>query len=179
MALSFLAVAAQAGLRGPLASAVLGVAFAIAVLARTAEHRQATTWQLVSALPSLAIAGLCAHTAGATSERGLLLVVTTLGASVTLGALLSLGRSFAIFPGVRRLQTGGLYRVVRHPMYAGELLLFAAAASTLGARGLLACTLVVPALAWRITIEERLLRDEPGWQAWAARVPARLVPGVW
>ncbi|WP_245490577.1 isoprenylcysteine carboxylmethyltransferase family protein [Mesorhizobium sp. M7A.F.Ca.US.011.01.1.1] len=34
---------------------------------------------------------------------------------------ISLGRSFAILPGNRGVMTGGAYRLVRHPIYAGYL----------------------------------------------------------
>jgi len=44
--------------------------------------------------------------------------------------LLYLSRSLSIIPEVRRLVTGGPYRVVRHPLYAAEIL--AADLSALG-----------------------------------------------
>jgi protein-S-isoprenylcysteine O-methyltransferase Ste14 len=93
--------------------------------------------------------------------------------------MLLLGRSFAVLPGVRVLKTRGLYALVRHPLYLGELLVFAAAARCLGWWGLASAALLVPLLAWRIHQEELLLRDEPGWAEWAARVRYRLVPGLW
>jgi protein-S-isoprenylcysteine O-methyltransferase Ste14 len=179
VAASFVLLAARAISSTEPVAAVLPFVVAVAFAARRAEARPATPSQLVSALPSLAIAGLTAHLAGPATFRGAPFALAGIGALVTLGALASLGRSFAVLPGVRKLQTRGLYRLVRHPMYLGELFLFTAAASALGWRGLLAAALLVPALAWRITVEERLLRDEPGWHAWAAQVRCRLLPGLW
>ena len=44
------------------------------------------------------------------------------GSVFTAIALRFLGRSFSITPEARQLVTGGLYSVVRHPMYLGEML---------------------------------------------------------
>ena len=41
-----------------------------------------------------------------------------------IAALLSLQRSFGIVPANRGIREGGLYRIVRHPLYAAELLVF-------------------------------------------------------
>lgn len=101
------------------------------------------------------------------------------GATVATGGLLSLGRSFAVLPGVRTLRTSGLYRWVRHPIYLGETLILAGAATRLGLWGLAGVLGVLPLLGWRILLEERLLATEPGWSDWATRVRWRLVPGVW
>lgn len=38
-------------------------------------------------------------------------------------SLFNLGRSFGILIALRRVKTGGLYSIVRHPMYAGDILL--------------------------------------------------------
>lgn len=75
----------------------------------------------------------------------------------------------------------GVYRVVRHPMYAGSPLVNVGLSVWLGsyAAALLAA---VPfaLLVLRIGLEERILRRElPGYAEYAARVPYRLVPGVW
>jgi protein-S-isoprenylcysteine O-methyltransferase Ste14 len=74
----------------------------------------------------------------------------------------------------------GVYRVIRHPLYLGNLLLFVGAslwlgsiAASLGAIVLLAATLA------RIRLEERDLRDRlPAYADYARRVPWRLIPFV-
>lgn len=63
---------------------------------------------------------------------------------------------------MRALRTGGLYRVVRHPLFLGESLLFAGAAAALGAGGAAAAPALLPVLAWCIQVEERPLAAEPG-----------------
>ena len=75
----------------------------------------------------------------------------------------------------------GAYAIVRHPMYAG--LLGVMVGQALWLRSTAAVVAVAgpgAVLAVRIVIEERVLRDAlPGYGAYVARVPWRLVPGVW
>ena len=54
------------------------------------------------------------------------MVVMCVALVVSLGAFLSLGRSWGIIPANRGVKTGGLYRVVRHPIYASYVIFDAA-----------------------------------------------------
>jgi len=87
----------------------------------------------------------------------------------------------AIQPG-HRLLTTGIYSVIRHPSYLRALLnsLGWSLAFRSGA-GVLITALLLPAILARIAAEERLLRDQFGteYDAWRARTPARLIPGIW
>jgi protein-S-isoprenylcysteine O-methyltransferase Ste14 len=80
-----------------------------------------------------------------------------------------------------RVVTTGPYAYVRHPMYAGALLLFVGIPLLLGSwYGLAAVLVIVALLIARIVMEERTLTDElPGYREYAARVRWRLAPGVW
>jgi protein-S-isoprenylcysteine O-methyltransferase Ste14 len=75
----------------------------------------------------------------------------------------------------------GVYGVVRHPMYAGALLLTGAIPLALGSYwGLLVDLAALPALIWRLLDEERVLaRDLPGYIDYCRRVRHRLIPFVW
>jgi protein-S-isoprenylcysteine O-methyltransferase Ste14 len=66
-------------------------------------------------------------------------------------------------------------------MYAGGLLLFLSTPLLLGSwYGLLLYLLVLPAMAVRAVMEERVLREElPGYAAYLAQVKYRLIPYVW
>ncbi len=108
-----------------------------------------------------------------------LLAFAAFGAAISVAGMLSLGRSFAVLPGVRALRVSGAYAVVRHPIYLGECLVSAGAAWGLGAAGAALELALLAAVVWRIRAEEALLSAEPGWSAWAARVRWRLVPGLW
>lgn len=77
--------------------------------------------------------------------------------------------------------TTGLYGIVRHPMYAGAMLLVAATPLALGSYwGLLAPMAMAPVLAWRALDKERFLQQNlPGYADYCRRVRYRIVPGIW
>jgi protein-S-isoprenylcysteine O-methyltransferase Ste14 len=74
----------------------------------------------------------------------------------------------------------GVYALIRHPLYAGNLLLFAGAALWLGSLAALIATLVqLAATLFRIEVEERFLRERlPDYTNYARRVRGRLIPFV-
>ncbi|WP_434387342.1 methyltransferase family protein [Melittangium boletus] len=77
--------------------------------------------------------------------------------------------------------TTGPYAVVRHPMYAGALVLFLGIPLALGSPwGFGASALVALTLVGRILDEETLLvRDLPGYEAYRRQTRYRLIPYVW
>ena len=83
-------------------------------------------------------------------------------------------------PGQPVISTG-IYGIVRHPMYAGALLLVIFTPLALGSYwGLLVAAACLPALAWRLLDEEKVLRrDLPGYADYCRTVRYRLVPGLW
>ena len=96
-----------------------------------------------------------------------------------LASVLALGRCFGVLPEARGLVTRGPYRLVRHPVYLGEigacagLVLAAPSAWNLA---LLAVFGVAQAV--RMRLEERALTAAfPEYEAYAQRTP-RLVPGL-
>ncbi|MCK5641045.1 MAG: isoprenylcysteine carboxylmethyltransferase family protein [Gammaproteobacteria bacterium] len=102
-----------------------------------------------------------------------------IGLCVHVAAKLMLLRSFGLVAADRGVKSGGLYAVVRHPMYLGYLLTH------------IGYLLVAPSvwnvmvylLAWlmmiaRIYAEERVLDANPDYQAFKARVRYRLLPGI-
>jgi protein-S-isoprenylcysteine O-methyltransferase Ste14 len=82
--------------------------------------------------------------------------------------------------GHRVIDTGP-YAFVRHPMYAGALLVFLGIPLLLGSPlGLLAFPVFAGLLALRTGWEEAALRQGlPGYDAYARRVRHRFVPGLW
>jgi protein-S-isoprenylcysteine O-methyltransferase Ste14 len=107
-------------------------------------------------------------------------VLVTLAACLSLASLISLGRSFGIRPALRGLQTNGTYQFVRHPIYLSYVI------GDVGYNlyewnvGTILLVLVGWAsLFYRIRAEERVLSHDPGWLAYVASVPYRLLPGLW
>jgi protein-S-isoprenylcysteine O-methyltransferase Ste14 len=75
----------------------------------------------------------------------------------------------------------GPYAWVRHPMYATALVMLLGIPLALGSWwGVMIVILIVPALIWRLTDEERfLLQNLPGYPEYRGRVRYRLLPFVW
>jgi protein-S-isoprenylcysteine O-methyltransferase Ste14 len=120
----------------------------------------------------------------AISEAGLVLVLMALTVSLFFSASRAMGKNWSIVARTRddhQLVTWGPFAAIRHPIYTGLFAFMLAMAVAFGHwRGLI---LGVP-LYWlgtwmRISIEERLLRDQFGaaYDAYASRVK-RFVPGV-
>jgi protein-S-isoprenylcysteine O-methyltransferase Ste14 len=108
------------------------------------------------------------------------IAVVVVGTLFTIWSLATLGRAFGLFPEVRGLVLRGPYRLVRHPVYLGELI---AALGLLIARPHPLTVAVFAAFAalqyWRTIYEERALGtaypDE--YAAYQRQVP-RIVPGL-
>jgi protein-S-isoprenylcysteine O-methyltransferase Ste14 len=77
--------------------------------------------------------------------------------------------------------TSGPYGYIRHPMYAGIIVLFLCIPLALGSwRALLPGAANAVLMVIRARREDRMLRAElGGYEAYAHRVPHRLLPGVW
>ena len=75
----------------------------------------------------------------------------------------------------------GPYALVRHPMYAGALVMLVGIPIALGSWwGLLVIVAMTPALIWRMFDEENFLaRNLPGYVEYQRRVRYRLIPQVW
>jgi protein-S-isoprenylcysteine O-methyltransferase Ste14 len=75
----------------------------------------------------------------------------------------------------------GPYAYVRHPMYAGSLVMLLGIPIALGSWwGLIALGVIAAALIWRILDEERFLtRHLTGYAAYKEKVRYRLIPHFW
>ncbi|BCI68418.1 methyltransferase family protein [Acetobacter aceti] len=102
-----------------------------------------------------------------------------LGILLSLSAKLSLRRSFGIIAASRQLKTGGPYRVIRHPMYAGYLLMQVAFLLQYPT----AHNAVVLLFTWwmqimRINAEEKMLAPRSEWVGWSKEVRWKLIPFI-
>jgi len=75
----------------------------------------------------------------------------------------------------------GPYALVRHPMYAGALVMLIGTPIALGSWwGLFAALLILPVLIWRLLDEERFLRQNlAGYAEYQTKVRYRLLPCIW
>ena len=91
-----------------------------------------------------------------------------------------LSRTIKVEQGQTVVDTG-LYRIVRHPMYAVTILLFSVMPLILGSWYALAIFAAYPAIiVVRLKDEEDLLtRELPGYAAYKEKVRYRLIPFVW
>lgn len=80
-----------------------------------------------------------------------------------------------------RVVSSGPYRWVRHPGYAGAIATYLAIPALLGSLwAWLPAAALVAILVVRTRLEDATLRAElEGYEAYAERVPCRLLPGVW
>jgi protein-S-isoprenylcysteine O-methyltransferase Ste14 len=186
---------------------ILGFAISRALVARRnpgliterahfAQHEDAKSWdKLLAPLVSLG-GGLIPLVAGLDARLGwspafsMPLKIASLAIILAAYAL----SSYALienrfFSGMVRIQTdrghqvvsGGPYRWVRHPGYAGALLSYLATPLFLDSRwAFLPVLLLAIALVIRTNLEDRALQDElEGYRDYTRRVRYRLLPGVW
>jgi protein-S-isoprenylcysteine O-methyltransferase Ste14 len=80
----------------------------------------------------------------------------------------------------QRVISTGPYALVRHPMYAGALLLILGMPLALDSwYGLLGILVFLPVLIWRLLDEESFLtRNLPGYAEYKSKVRSRLIPGL-
>ena len=75
----------------------------------------------------------------------------------------------------------GPYALVRHPMYAGGLVMLLGIPIALGSWwGLFVIAAMIPALIWRLIDEEKFLaRNLPGYVEYQKKLRYRLIPMIW
>jgi protein-S-isoprenylcysteine O-methyltransferase Ste14 len=81
----------------------------------------------------------------------------------------------------QELVSTGLYGIVRHPMYVGALIMTVGTPLALGSWwGLLTLVPAVLVFVARILDEEKAMREDlAGYPEYMAKVPYRLMPGLW
>jgi protein-S-isoprenylcysteine O-methyltransferase Ste14 len=106
--------------------------------------------------------------------------IASAGVLVTSAGLLALGHSFGVVPSNRGIVSSGIYRWVRHPLYAGYFMTHVGFC--------LANPTTTNLLIWmagdafqlvRISYEERLLARDAAYRQYQTRVRWRLLPGFY
>jgi protein-S-isoprenylcysteine O-methyltransferase Ste14 len=106
-------------------------------------------------------------------------VVIIAGSLISIRCLITLGRSFSIMATSRELKTQGAYNIVRHPLYAAEVLMIFGVVLAHGTAFAFALGGVWLLLQFRrAQFEEAVLRETfPEYADYARRVPM-LIPGL-
>jgi protein-S-isoprenylcysteine O-methyltransferase Ste14 len=169
-------------------TSVLSLAFCLLVLRAylrrgpaRATDRDPLVWFAAPAgtLFPLALTAIPPHPGGALrTAAGLAL--TVLGLAFTVWSVRALATNLSVVPQARAVVTSGPYRLVRHPLYLGELIAIAGMALHVGRAWALMAYLVEVALQlYRAHREEQLLaRELDGYADYAART-RKVIPGIW
>jgi protein-S-isoprenylcysteine O-methyltransferase Ste14 len=111
-------------------------------------------------------------------------ILSYLGLAVAVWARVTLGRNWSAIPELKQgheLVTRGPYAAVRHPIYTGLLLMFAAVAALWATpAGLFLLLVVAVGIQLKLSREETLLAGEfpDQWPAYHARTK-RVLPLIW
>ncbi len=107
------------------------------------------------------------------------LVLQLVGGIAAACCIFELGRSFGVVAANRGIKSGGLYRIVRHPIYAAYAI--AMAGYLLAAPTLTNAVVVSVAMMFqvrRMYAEEAVLVHSAEYRSYARAVPWRLLPGI-
>jgi protein-S-isoprenylcysteine O-methyltransferase Ste14 len=161
------------------------VALETMVVAMFLLRREASVSNLSPVALAATALGTCSTLFMAPIERSnvpsvVTIAIQVLGLAMAMVAVGSLRRSFGLAPANRGVQISGMYRFVRHPLYAAYLVTFVGYVLAYPAPRnffLLACSIAGQLL--RMELEERLLLRDQRYVDYAARTRFRIVPGVY
>ena len=113
-------------------------------------------------------------------ESNVLVVLQLVGMCVSYAGLLSLNKSLGIVPANRGIKQGGIYKFVRHPLYAGYIITYLAfCLQNQSFYNALILVIFVGLTISRIKREERFLLPCAGYAAYTQKVKWRILPLLW
>jgi len=109
----------------------------------------------------------------------LTVALSAAGLGVVIAGKMTLGRSFGLMPANRGVVCAGVYRIVRHPIYAGYLVTHGAfLMANPGVWNVLALVAADGALLARAVCEERTLARDVKYREYQQTVRWRVLPGL-
>jgi len=103
-----------------------------------------------------------------------------LGLTLSQVSRIYMGGAFAVLPANRGIVSKGPFGFVRHPVYLGWITLVIGFSVTYPSPWNMLMLVACMALTfWRIHLEEELLGADPAYRDYQARVPYRMIPGVY
>lgn len=107
-------------------------------------------------------------------------ILSCVGATIVILGLSVLSRSFGLVPANRGVKTAGMYRIVRHPLYAGYNIIYLGfLINNFSLYNLTITLLWFAAQVMRIVYEERHLSQSQEYRDFKTRTRWRILPGVW
>lgn len=160
---------------------VLNLTVGTLLAVRAPARRQENWWSWTLSIPCVVVGMVMFRLASEPSNWGILASsLFCVGTLLTLISLVSLGRSFAVFPSLRSVISHGPYRLIRHPAYLGESLMALACFLADPGWGIGLSLAGIPVfLVWRIQAEERELSHDAAYIRYSQRVRWRMLPGIW
>jgi protein-S-isoprenylcysteine O-methyltransferase Ste14 len=136
--------------------------------------------EFMMAMPSLILGGFAFKLSPPPADWPLFATIPfIIGVLWTAWSLATLGKSFAILPAVRACVSRGPYRLVRHPIYLGESMMFAACIAAGGGKSWWLFIFFAPSILARIYAEEQaLMRSSEGWREYSKHVRWRIIPKI-
>ena len=114
------------------------------------------------------------------NEIVLLLLLQLFGIFISIVAIISLNTSFGVVPALRNVKTGGLYALIRHPIYFGYFIFMTCVVIiNFSIPNLVVLLGIIGADIYRILAEEKILSEDDAYSAYKSRVRYRLIPFVW
>lgn len=113
------------------------------------------------------------------------LAIQLIGVTISLIGMCSLNLSFGIVPANRGVKKAGMYKFVRHPIYAGYFISLTcfviqnAGTQESLIRNAIILFITLTALIYRIKFEETFLSKDAEYKKLMKTTPYRLIPKVW
>jgi protein-S-isoprenylcysteine O-methyltransferase Ste14 len=106
--------------------------------------------------------------------------IITIGVAVNIVSVLFLNRSIGVVPAERSIKTAGIYRLVRHPMYASEILsLFGYVLINITFANTAVAIVTTALMLVRINREELFLSKNEKYRKYIEKTPWKLLPFVY
>jgi protein-S-isoprenylcysteine O-methyltransferase Ste14 len=106
--------------------------------------------------------------------------IQVIGVVLTISSSLSLSRSWGIIPAHRGIKTDGMYRFVRHPIYASYQIFNAGfILSSFSFYNLAVAATALTCQILRIRNEERFLANDPDYFVYSAQVRWKMIPFIY
>ncbi len=117
---------------------------------------------------------------GSKTEIPLFFFLNLLGMLIATIAVFNLNRSFSVIPVVREIKKGGLYRLVRHPMYFGYCISITCIAIQSMNFAIIGVSIgVIAAIIMSINTEEKFLSQDPFYAEYMGKTRKKLIPFIW